>query len=310
LSHPIIASTGDLTWGAWAADQKTLAMFSDTISKLVRNVDDVVKISGKTGMHYSLAERISLLRARLSTGGEAKVLSYRVKYPNRGAFQIALCEIFFKAEYRFVANSDAPVILDCGANIGLATLFFKHLYPKAKITAFEADPQTASILTANVANNHLGDVKVHDLLLANSQGEQVFYVANSTSGGLMGSANSDRVFDHHEVMVKAGRLSQFISSPVDLLKLDVEGSEFDVLEDLVSSRKIALIRSMVIEYHHKIRNAPSKLASFLRILEAEGYEYQISAVGCNPIVGNGECQDIIIGAFRSSGDKRKTTSGM
>jgi hypothetical protein len=114
----------------------------------------------------------------------------------------------------------------------------------------------------------------------------------------MVSTNPGRVSDHHKINVKGGRLSQFISKAVDLLKLDVEGAEFEVLEDLVLSGKIALVQSMMIEYHHKISNSPSRLASFLETLETQGYEYQIAAAGCNPILGSGECQDIVIGAFR------------
>jgi len=59
----------------------------------------------------------------------------------------------------------APLIFDCGANIGLATLYFKNLYLGARIVAFEADPETAAVLRENVSANHLQDVSVHNLML-------------------------------------------------------------------------------------------------------------------------------------------------
>ena len=275
-------------------------MLKKLISKASRFAGDAVKISNRSEWPYTFAERVNLLRARLSTSSEPRVLNYRVRYLSRSSFRIALGEIFFKGDYRFTAKTDAPVILDCGANIGLATLFFKHFYPKARITAFEADPDTASALKANIANNHLQDVEAHNLMLANGEGARSFYASTDPQGNLMGSANPERLADHREVIVQAARLSRFISGPVDLLKLDVEGSEFDVLEDLIASGAIAQIQSMVIEYHHKIGAAPSRLASFLGMLEGHGFEYQLSAGGCNPITAQNVCQDIVIGAYRPS----------
>jgi FkbM family methyltransferase len=269
-----------------------------SISHSVRIVEDAIRVSGQSGMRYSVRERLSLFRARMTKGNIAQVLDYKIKYLNRSSFRIALWEIFFKGEYRFTAGTDAPVILDCGANIGLATLYFKHLYPQARITAFEADPDTAEVLRANVANNNLRDVEVRNLMLANTEGASTFFVSNDPTGNLMGSANPNRVSDHREVTVTSARLSAFIQGPIDFLKLDVEGSEFDVLEDLIATGTLGQIRSMVIEYHHKIGNAPSRLSRFLSMLEDHGYEYQIGAAGCDPITLQDVCQDITIGAYR------------
>ena len=48
-------------------------------------------------------------------------------------------ELFCKEMYQFNSLSDEPVILDCGSNIGLSVLYFKTIYPKAKVWAFEPD---------------------------------------------------------------------------------------------------------------------------------------------------------------------------
>ena len=79
-----------------------------------------------------------------------------------------------------------------------------------------------------------------------------------------------------------------------------------MLEDLIASGSLRQIASMVIEYHHKIGNAPSRLSRFLSTLEDNGYEYQIGAVGCDPITLQNVYQDITIGAYRR-GDVSKTS---
>jgi hypothetical protein len=70
------------------------------------------------------------------------------------------------------------------------------------------------------------------------------------------------------------------------------------MTDLKSSGKIALIRRMIIEYHHKIGSQASCLGRFLSLLEEEGFEYQIAAAGCDRIARKGVYQDILIGAYR------------
>ena len=253
-------------------------------------------IRGALRQNYTTRERINLVFSRLSHS--RKVLNFQITYLDKNAYSYLLEEIFLKGEYRFEANTDSPVILDCGANIGLATLFFKHLYPTARITCFEADPTTASILRENVEQNLLQDVSVHNLMLSNTEGDHPFYVELGTTGSLLMSSKPDRLLNHREITVKAGKLSQYVNGPVDLLKLDVEGAELEVLTDLISSNKISLIHTMVIEYHHKIRDQASCLATFLGLLEKQGFEYQIGTAGCNPITRQGVFQDIAIGAYR------------
>jgi FkbM family methyltransferase len=60
--------------------------------------------------------------------------------------------------------------LDCGANIGLATLFFKRLYPESEIHAFEPDPETFKMLRRNVEQNSLSYVYLYNVALSDQQG--------------------------------------------------------------------------------------------------------------------------------------------
>jgi FkbM family methyltransferase len=251
-------------------------------------------------LHYSGAELASLVKALggRRNGHDTELVGYQVRYLDPASFRIVAWEVFVVAEYFFEAPNDSPVILDCGANIGLATLFFKRLYPRARIHSFEADPATASVLKNNVEQNRLGDVTVSNLLLSDHTGVEKFYIAAETAGSLMMSTDASRLAEQgREINVQAGRLSDFVNGPVDLLKLDVEGSEFAVMRDLVSSGRIAQISKMIIEYHHKIGNEPSRLASFLELLEGAGCEYQVEAK-FDATRTAGQFQDILIRAYR------------
>jgi FkbM family methyltransferase len=267
---------------------------SRRVSSALQTTGDIRRMGR---LHYSTAEQASLIFALRSRRHETDLLGFHVSYLGNEPFRWALREVFIQGDYLFDAGTDFPVILDCGANIGLAMLYFKHLYPKARISCFEADPTTSSILQKNIDQNDLQDVSVHNLMLSNDDGEQSFYVSADVDGSLRMSGNPGRISKHREIRVKAGRLSDYIDGTIDLLKLDVEGAEFDVMNDLKSTGKISQIRRMVIEYHHKIDGKASCLAKFLALLEEEGFEYQISA-HCYPITKQNLFQDILIGAYR------------
>jgi hypothetical protein len=56
------------------------------------------------------------------------------------------------------------------------------------------------------------------------------------------------------------RLSEFIYNDVDLLKIDVEGSEIQIMEDLLETGTIQFVKQMVIEFH------PSKITGDIQDL--------------------------------------------
>jgi hypothetical protein len=72
--------------------------------------------------------------------GTVDLMDYTISFCGRASFLYLFEEIFAKASYLFHSDTDRP--LDCGSNIGMSVLFFKKLYPAARITAFEPDPRT------------------------------------------------------------------------------------------------------------------------------------------------------------------------
>ena len=222
-------------------------------------------------------------------------MGFRVEHFERGATSSLFREIFVRQYYHFVAQTASPTILDCGANVGMASIYFKWLYPKSKVQAFEPDPMTFNMLQRNLRVNRL-DVKTHNCALWNENGELDFHVDASHPGSVLMSAASPMYLEKADVVkVPARKLSDFINGPVDFLKLDVEGAEHRVLDDLVQTGTIKQVRQMVVEYHHRYGQQKSRLANFLMKLEVSGFEYQIHASRF-PIATQGVLQAMIISA--------------
>lgn len=221
-----------------------------------------------------------------------RLQGFTVSYLDRASYVLLYREIFARQYYFFRAETDAPLIFDCGANIGMATIFFKWLYPKSKIHAFEPDPTTFSALERNISQNQLADVIAHNCALSSDNGQIDFFV-NSVPGSLRNSTNGSRS-QGAPVKLPKRKLSEFITEPIDFLKMDIEGDEHQVIRELMASGKTTLIRQALIEYHHHIAGG-SCLADFLRILEQSGFDYQIHAPAALASIAE---QDILIYAQR------------
>jgi FkbM family methyltransferase len=150
-------------------------------------------------------------------------------------------EIFIERGYDFACGHDSPLILDCGSNIGLSVVWFKQRYPKSRVTGFEADPSIAEVLKSNMTVLKLKDVEIVQAAVWNQTGTVSF----ATDGADAGRIN-DRA-GHREV--RSIRLADFITEPVDLLKLDIEGAEYSVVSDLYVTGKLHLVNRLICEIH-------------------------------------------------------------
>lgn len=187
---------------------------------------------------------------------------------NEKEFDSIYHEIFSYKIYQFTADTASPFILDCGANIGISVLFFKKLYPQAKIIAFEPNPDTFKLLELNVRQNNLRDVELVNAAISDNLGEIDFYVSKGASpthsadtGVKPVSVNSE---EFESIKVSAVRLSSYITRNVDLLKLDIEGMEERVLREIEG--KLHLIKEIRLEFHSGITedNNIERISSLLR----------------------------------------------
>jgi FkbM family methyltransferase len=216
------------------------------------------------------------------------LLGTRVHFADTTSFNFLFWELFIEESY---GGGDTPpkTIVDCGSNIGMSIIFFKSLWPQAAITAIEASPAMVSLLSENIAG--LTDVTLVAKAVGDQHGSVAFYAGDNSlvasTAALRGGGTA--------VTVETVPLSSLISGPVDLLKMDIEGSEIKALTELAASGKMRLVQRMLIEYHHHLPGHEHKLSSFLSLLECAGFDYEIEAVMPEDA---GAVQDILIRARR------------
>src|SRR5262249_32454906 len=85
-------------------------------------------------------------------------LDYGMRIADGFDFYTQFKDIFVQQVYRFDARRPDPHVIDAGSNIGVSTLYFKHLYQRARVTAFEPDPGLFRTLQENMKRNGLSDM--------------------------------------------------------------------------------------------------------------------------------------------------------
>lgn len=278
---------------------KLLAQILGALSQVLQGKNDPARIRLLSAYIRIKAKYLFARLFRIDIHTE-RLFDFTVDFFSYPTFAFLFEEIFVSRDYCFETDKEAPVILDCGSNIGMAILYYKSRHPRARVTGFEPDKPTFDKLRANVEGNHLADVQVHNKALSDKDGTLTFYFDPDDPGMLLMSTREDRIGERGKTEVEATRLSHYIEGPVDFMKLDVEGAEDDVMKDLVETGKLTLIDQMVIEYHHHLDMNTDKLSSMLALLEQHGYGYQLGAP-CPVVFPTRRFQDILIYAYRKGG---------
>jgi FkbM family methyltransferase len=239
------------------------------------------------------------------TAGTIRMLDYELQYADLLSFCPQWHDIFVEGALEFRATSDAPRILDCGANVGLASLFFKRRFPAARITAYEADPALFAIARGNLSANGAADVEIVNAAVWTSAGRVTFRAEGTDSGMIDGLAGA---VDGPAVDVASLRLRDILASErLDLLKLDIEGAEDAVLADCepVLDRVPAIVMDLH-EFDPSVRQAPRVLERLTRA----GFVYAIDefvpqpwrppvAASGTPFPGNALVWSMTVRAWRA-----------
>lgn len=194
---------------------------------------------------------------------------FTVFYENELEFRGLVREIFRDSSYYFETQVDSPIILDIGAHIGLSTLYFKKLYPRAKVFAIEPNPQVFELLKTNLDVNHLEDVMPLPVAVSDQHGKREFYLDLSpdkwqSTAGFQEKAWDETDEDNGSIMVETVKLEELIHGPIDLVKMDVEGAEQAILES--SAEALNQVKHIIFEYHPIKGNNLHELGKYLKDL--------------------------------------------
>ncbi len=203
-----------------------------------------------------LGLQTTLQLARIRLAGANRTYSVRVpKYPHaitiRGGQSTdawALYELLVMQEYALVADLDSPAfIIDGGANIGLASLYFLQQYPAARIVAVEPSPANFEMLRKNLAP-YAERVTLVQGAIWKSSGRLVLEAGQEEWRTTVRAADNNASGSVEAFTLPA--LMAYGNGEVDLLKLDIEGSESEIFGP-EAQQWLPVVRNIAIELHSK-----------------------------------------------------------
>jgi len=195
---------------------------------------------------------------------------YNLSYVEQSSADHIFSEIFIGDCYPLAENNkDKKIIVDIGANIGLFTFYAKIKFPNSKIFSVEANPDNFKILEKNINENKLRDcVRVFNNVCSSFIGKQPFYLSTnpgwSSSYKKRGAENGEMIYLEPLSLSKLFQLNNI--NRVDVLKIDIEGAEYDILlnDDFLDNYPIKELFVEVDKQPRDERYSYSQLINYLQ----------------------------------------------
>jgi FkbM family methyltransferase len=158
-----------------------------------------------------------------------------------------LKEIFFEHLYApLVADKKDLTIVDCGANVGLFTLW---MYPYAsKIYSVEPSAMHCETLRKMLEFNQMDKVEVIQKALSDADGETTFYHSANTTAFSLQNLSGGTTESETVQTATIGTLLKDIPH-IDILKVDIEGAEGKCFANKTFDEVAPRIDNIVLEYH-------------------------------------------------------------
>jgi FkbM family methyltransferase len=166
-------------------------------------------------------------------------------------------------------NKENSVVIDCGANVGITAYYFSSRF--GKVYSIEPTKEHFDVLQYMLDYNEIKNVYPFQFALSmhDKKDEQIFHYNNKTMHSLYGNLQGPNLVMTGTEAVELKRLDTFIKEQkiehVDLLKVDVEGVEYEILCGDSFSNVADKIDTVVCEIHSYSGRNPNQIIQALKL---------------------------------------------
>lgn len=207
------------------------------------------------------------LRSRSSDGEVFRQTFSRRDYDISGTEQLRRLEVSYNS---LLSSGTVPVIIDAGANVGAAAIWFSRLFPRARVVAIEPDPQNVRLCKLNTQG--LANVYVLEAAFGCSNGcvnlmdtDKAAWAVRTVRSEATGSVPILTVSD---ILRHAGEKVGLF-----MVKIDIEGFEEDVFSQ--NTEWLADTKALIIEPHDWLFPGRYSSHSFQAATAGERFELLI-----------------------------------
>jgi len=174
-------------------------------------------------------------------------------------------EMFVEKKYDFLFENKLNTVLDIGANAGV---FSKLLLENQVESVYAFEPNDTALINLKYLEEQNPRLKVIPKAVHTAEENLKFFI--SPDNTTIGSTNKDHITAHgykvEEVVVPTTTLKRFVQQEnltnIDLIKIDIEGAEYDLIESL-EDEIFEAVDKFMIEWHSNVDGRLEKLVSTL-----------------------------------------------
>lgn len=192
-------------------------------------------------------------------------------------FKEIFMEDFYEIEKLIKQLPSQPLVIDVGANAGFFNVLLFSKLKNARVLAYEPLPSNIALFQKTIAQNTgLKNIQLHQSAVTGASIEKIELFTEDTEDNTVVSSifSSFNKLNQKKISVPATSLTAIIREnkleKIDLLKLDCEGSEYDIIYNTEAS-VFKKVNMMVIEVH-QIDENKNNLQSLDQYLRSLGYE--------------------------------------
>lgn len=210
---------------------------------------------------------------------ERPLVDNSIKFPHLSPFDclyINYREFFYLDVYKNLEFPELDTVIDIGANVGL---FSEYILNKGVKKLYAVEPCSRAFDNLNAQFYNRNNVVLIKKAIDSTVGERLLYTPeDNTTISTLEMVNGDPGFTRRQITsetVETITVPKLLEdnglTKVSLLKMDIEGAEYNVFESL-SADDFEKITSFLIEFHH---NKDGKLKKILDKLNKYGYNYSL-----------------------------------
>lgn len=125
--------------------------------------------------------------------------------------------------------NDGDVIVDIGAHVGIFSIYYAIKYPNARIFSYEPSNRNFSNLEKSIEHNRVNNIKAHHAGVSSDGRTITIAQSDENSGASSRFINGNIKFEVGTVTLND--IFKEVGGRVKILKIDCEGSEYEVLNE-------------------------------------------------------------------------------
>jgi FkbM family methyltransferase len=164
-------------------------------------------------------------------------------------------QIFVAEQYQLSTDIPVRLIVDGGANVGYASIWFANQFREAQIVAIEPEDENVALFRENTAS--YPQVRLIQAAIWNKPG-QLSLVTHDNNNTWLGhwAIRVEEAADVGKSDVKAITIDEILQGTgrkfIDILKLDIEGAEKEVFSDNYANW-LSRTNILILELHDRFK---------------------------------------------------------